>query len=748
MNSSNTSKNLPYDVEESEVDLSALLEKLVQYRFWLLLSVLIFLGVGFFYLWVTPPVYQANVVIQVESNKSIIPGMDEVTSALVASSGTSTEIELMRSRTVISEAIDRLSLDLLVMPRYFPVVGEAIARQGGSASELREAPLESLRKYGWGGEFLDFYRFVVPPSMTGREHVVRYLGSDEYVLLSPEGRILLQGAVGEVHQGSGYQIGIQSITALPGTEFIVRRQDRLDTILSYQALLNASEVGADTGIIEVTTESRDADLALRFLDIVTKSFIRRNVERHSEEASKSLDFLKGQLPEITEELERYEAEFNQYKVEVGSVDISLETGALLDQIVGIESSLAQLKMEKIELESKFNPGHPSFDTLQNKINELQSRKAKLNGQVANLPETQQELFGLRRNLDVSTAVYTQMLNNIQELDIVKAGTVGNVRIVDEAIVNRKAPVKPKKILVLMVSLCCGVVLGLVLVIVRESLRRGIMTVADLEKLGLVVYSSIPLSNHQEKLDGQKQKLGWRKLGGVSEVEPKLLAALNPADISIEALRSLRTSLHFAMLEAENNLIMISGPSPGVGKSFISANLAAVVAQTGRRVLVVDADMRRGYMHKIAGVGVEPGLSDVLAGQIGLDEAIRPTDVDGLFVLARGSVPPNPSELLMSKGVQSVFDSVGSTFDLVIVDTPPVMAVTDATIVGQYCGVTMLVTRFGVSLQKEIEVTSKRLLQNGITVKGAVLNAVERPATSYAYGYGYSHYSYDYYGKNN
>ncbi|AMO66996.1 polysaccharide biosynthesis tyrosine autokinase [Zhongshania aliphaticivorans] len=743
MNSYSVDNGTAQGVEQSEIDMSSLIEKLAHYRVMLVLSIIAALGVGVFYLWVTPPVYQANVIIQVESKKSLIPGMDEVTKALVASSETSTEIEIMRSRTIVEEAIERLSLDLRAVPKYFPVVGEALARGYPSSSSVSQAPL-GLVSYGWGGELIDFNVFRVPEFRKGREHILRYLGEGRYELYDSDDQLVLTGSIDEQKNIAGYSVHVNSIRARAGTEFLVSRQHRLDAILYYQSLLNATEVGLDTGIIELTTEHQDPNVALQFLDIVAKSFIRRNVDRHSEEASKSLAFLKSQLPQITAELEKYEAAFNLYKVEVGSVDISLETGALLDQIVGIESELAKLRIEKIELERKFNHGHPSFDTLQQKINALQSNKAELNSKVASLPETQQELFSLRRNLDVSTEIYTQMLNNIQELDIVRAGTVGNVRVIDPPIVNSKAPVKPKKVLVLLVAGCVGMVLGLALIVVRESLRRGVMTVADLEEVGLPVYASIPLSDQQEKLNivGKSRRGAARK----EKEYGLLLAAANPADIAIESLRSLRTSLHFAMLEADNNIIMISGPSPGVGKSFVSGNLAAVIAQTGRKVLVVDADMRRGHMHKMLGVQLESGLSEVLSGQMELNAAIKPTIVDGLYVLTRGTAPPNPSELLMSKGGEDLFSTIGADFDLVIVDTPPVMAVTDATIVGQYCGATMLVTRFCVSLQKEVEVTHKRLLQNGIAVKGVVLNAVERPATSYAYGYGYSHYNYNYYGK--
>ena len=375
--------------------------------------------------------------------------------------------------------------------------------------------------------------------------------------------------------------------------------------------------------------------------------------------------------------------------------------------------------------------------------ELRSRKQELDERIKSLPGTQQELLGLKRDLEVGTEIYTQLLNNIQELDIVRAGTVGNVRIVDDAAVNVEEPVKPKKPLIVVIATLLGGFLSVALVLVRSALNRGVENPDDIEAIGLPVYTSIPLSDEQRKLDGVGRRRQAIRKKHKNQHPHDLLAHKNPTDIAVESLRNLRTSLHFAMLEAENNVMMISGPSPNVGKSFVSGNLAAVVAQAGQRVLLIDMDLRKGYMHKMFGMQPDNGVSDVLGKRISVQEAIKPTRVGELFVMPRGVIPPNPSELLMSQQLTDLLNEVKEQFDLVIVDTPPIMAVTDAAIVGRQCGVTMIVARFGLNPIKELEVTKQRFEQNGITVKGVVLNAVERRASGYGYGYGYGYYHYEY-----
>jgi tyrosine-protein kinase Etk/Wzc len=198
-----------------------------------------------------------------------------------------------------------------------------------------------------------------------------------------------------------------------------------------------------------------------------------------------------------------------------------------------------------------------------------------------------------------------------------------------------------------------------------------------------------------------------------------------------------------MLEASNNRLMISGPSPKVGKTFISANLATVVAQVGQRVLLVDVDMRKGYLHKVLGTSSTNGLSDLLIKRCDLATAINKTGVENFDFISRGQIPPNPSELLMHANFTDFLEQVSNMYDLVILDTPPLLAVTDAAIVGRQSGTALVVARFGVSPIREIELTMRRFAQNGINLKGAIFNGVEKRASAY-YGYaGYGYYHYDY-----
>jgi len=283
------------------------------------------------------------------------------------------------------------------------------------------------------------------------------------------------------------------------------------------------------------------------------------------------------------------------------------------------------------------------------------------------------------------------------------------------------------------------------VLMLAALRRGVENPADIENMGLPVYAAIPFSGQQEQIEN---RLG-RKFRNAKDSGSNLLAITNPTDVSIEALRSLRTSIHFAMIEAKNNIFMITGPSPSVGKSFVLSNLAATMAQTGKRIVLIDADMRKGYVHKMFNLEKTDGLADYLAGSINYQQMLKTTEVEGLTVINHGTVPPNPSELLMSAKFEQLLQQLSADFDLVVIDTPPVMAVTDSAIVGRYAGTTMLVTRFQQNPLKEIEITVKRLEQNGIETKGVIFNAIKRSAGGYGYnygygyGYGYGYYTYDY-----
>jgi tyrosine-protein kinase Etk/Wzc len=720
-----------------EIDLMALVGALIDRRYFIAIVTSVFMVVGVIYALYAAPVYQASAMIQVEDSSASVPGFDDMSGMFESTSAAVTEIELLKSRSVIGEAVDTLNLDVIVEPKLFPLTGNRAFRsfKPESPGQLAE-PSFGASSFAWGGENIDVFRFDVPNYNIGTTFKIVAREKSHVELQNEDGEVLLSGAVGKELSNGIIDLTIRSVNARPGTEFLITKRDRLNTILDLQAAIGASEKGKDSGIVTLTLQSENALYAEKVLDKVASIYVRRNIDRNSAEAQKSLEFLEVQLPEVKKQLEFAEKRFNDYQIKQQSVNITLETQGVLEQIVELETKLQELELKRLELSRKFKKDHPTYQSVVEQISAVEKQKKNLTSEVTNLPSTQQELLRLKRDVEVSNQIYTMLLGKTQELDIVRAGTVGNVRIIDHAEVNLSKPVKPKKLLVVLIATILGSILAVTIVLIQKALHKGIEDPSEIEALGLPVYASVPFSDHQDKL------VSFGKLKNRKNTQANtILAVENPADLSIEALRSLRTSLHFAMMEAKNNVIAISGPSPGVGKSFISVNLATVLAQSDKKVLIVDADMRKGYLQKAFNEKWENGLSDFLSGRLELKNVIKQTKVENLHLITRGQIPPNPSELLMHERFSKLIETIKEHYDIVIIDTPPILAVTDPAIVSAHAGSTLLVTRFGQNHVRELDITRNRFEQNGINVKGVVFNGVLKKASN-AYGY-YGYYNYEY-----
>ncbi|ODB36810.1 tyrosine-protein kinase [Pseudoalteromonas sp. BMB] len=723
--------------DTQEIDLMALFGALLDAKWFIAGVTSLFMLLGVAYAIFSTPIYQATAMVQVEEKGGSVPGFDDMSGMFESTSAAVTEIELLKSRSVIGEAVDTLSLDTVVEPKLFPLFGGRSFRQFVPQTEGEVAePSFGASSYAWGGEKVEIHRFRVPKRAEGAEFTLLAQTGESFVLLNAEGEEVLSGKVGQEVKAGQFELTIKTLIARPGTEFSIVKRNRLQTILDLQGAISASEKGKDSGIINLALQDKTPAYAERVLDKVASIYVRRNVERNSAEAQQSLEFLEVQLPDVKRNLERAEKAFNEYQIRQESIDISLETQAVLEQIVILETKLQELELKRLELGRKFKREHPSYRGVVEQIDTVKRQRNELAGEVQGLPETQRELLRLKRDVEVNNEIYTLLLGKTQELDIVRAGTVGNVRIVDYAEVNTTQPVKPKKALIVMMATMLGGMLAIAIVLIQKALHKGIEDPSEIEALGLPVYASVPFSEYQVKLTGFA-----RARKGKTAKAKSILAIDNPADLSIEALRSLRTSLHFAMLEAKNNVIAISGPSPGVGKSFITVNLATVLAQSGKKVLVIDGDMRKGYLQTQFGMQWNDGLSDYLSGRLTLEQVTKHSQVEGLDVITRGQIPPNPSELLMHANFTKLVDEIKNKYDIVIIDTPPILAVTDPAIVSAHTGTTLLVTRFGQNHAREIELTRNRFEQNGIDVKGVVFNGVLRKASN-AYGY-YGYYNYEY-----
>ncbi len=723
--------------QDDEIDLGRLFGLLLDHKWWILIVTALFTLGGVIYALLATPVYQADALVQVERRSSISP-LGDMSSIFgeESDSQTAAEVQILRSRMVLGQVVDRLELDTVVTPTPLPVLGDALRRRGIERPGVMEG-----RAAVWGGETLALGRFEVADHLRGEPLTLRALGEGRFQLRL-DGRELGEGEVGQTRsfQGDDIQLRVAALTAPAGAEFTLTKRSRAASVRSLAGRLNVSEVGggrnASTGMLSLTLTGTETDEITHALDTVAEVFLLQNVERQSAEAEQSLAFLQRQAPELRGQLAAAEDSLNEYRVGMDSVDLSSEARAAIEQFIEIERKLNELEFQEAELTQEVTRNHPSLQALMRQKRYLQEEREELNQRVNQLPAAQQEVVRLTRDVEVTQAIYVNVLNKIQELQVAKAGTVGNVRIIDKAQIG-PGPIEPKKPLIVVLATLLGGMLSVGVVLVRGLLRRGVESPEQIEDAGLPVYATVPLSDAQQKLI---KRIKHKRDPKGQEVTTAVLAEKDPTDTSIEALRSLRTSLHFAMLDAGDNRVVITGPSPGIGKSFISVNLGAVCAQDGQKVLVVDADMRKGHVHHAFGSSSEGGLSELLSGKAELDDVLRSANQEGLSYIVRGNAPPNPSELLRNRRFSEFLAEASRRFDLVILDTPPVLAVTDATVVATQCATTLMVLRFQMNTVKEIQIATRRLETAGVITKGAILNAMERKAATY-YGYGYYNYAY-------
>jgi tyrosine-protein kinase Etk/Wzc len=700
---------------------------------WLILAMTVAALIGgVLYVKLVTPIYSSDTLLQVEEKKKGIPGLEDMAAMFPTDSAADTEIEILRSRSLVEQLVEKNSLDVEAHVRYFPIIGAAIARahRGGGLA----APFFGLSRYGWGGERMTVDRLSVPPDLESENLLLLAGENGRYRVLGPDGEQLVDGEVGKPAAAEGRRIAlfVSELQGRPGTQYQLVKRPREEVVRQLQNSLAIGEKGKKTGIIRVELNGPDVPKLVATLDALSDAYVRQNVERKSEEAERTLQFITSQLPELKVRLDKAEEALNAYRSRHGTIDLPLESKAAIEKSVALEKVATELQLQRAEFNQKFTDNHPFLLAVNKKLAEVESERSAMNGRIKRLPESELNSVRLLRDVKVANELYVLLLNKAQELRVVKSGTIGNVRVLDRAFAPRK-PVSPRVANSLGMAVMLGLALGILLAFARRALSRGVGDPDVLEAAtGLSFYASIPHSATQPQLV-RAAKRGE----GISA----LLATRDPTDPAIESLRSLRTSLQFALMDSPNNVVAFSGPRPGIGKSFVSSNFAHVAADSGKRVLLIDGDLRKGSLHRLFGFRREGGLSDVVAGSLRFDDALHRV-FDNLHVLTQGQIPPNPSELLMSQRFRELIEGVAKDYDLIVIDTPPILAVTDAAIIGRQAGVTLLVLRAGLHPVREVTQALKRFAQSGVRPAGMVFNDVTGVSSGYGYAYGYG-YHYDY-----
>lgn len=722
------------DEREGMVDLTSWFDVLVRYR-WTFFGVagLVILA-GMFYAWIARPVYQADIMVQVEENlnpstaaanrvaASISPVFDVKPAA-------SAEIELLQSRMVVGRAVDNLMLNIEASPRYFPILGRAIAQND---PELSRPGLFGWGGFAWGGESISVTELNVPAEMEERKIMVTALGDGQYRVSFASDPATATGKVGApltVRTAYGpVQMTIAKLDGRPGTQYVVRHLPRATAISRLQRQLHIMERGKQSGVIGVTLEGESPQLTAAILNEIGMEYVDQNVRRKAAEAEKSLAFLEGQLPQLKQQVETAETRYNAMRNQRGTVDLSEESKLILGQSVQIQTRLQELQQKRQELTMRFVGDHPSIAAIDNQINSLSNQLNSVTGRIQRLPDVEQNVLRLMRDVKVSTELYQALLNDVQQLKLMKASKVGTARLVDPATVPLK-PVRPNRMLIVGVAGGLGVLLGLLMVVLRRSLDGGLTDADEIEQqTGLTVYSTIPQS-----------QLQTRRFAG-ARPQPGLLALQEPEDPAMESLRSFRTALQFALVGSRNRIVVMTGPAPGVGKSFICANFAAILAAGGKRVLLIDGDLRRGGLNHRFGSRRSPGLSELLVGAP-LDKVVQRQVAPGLDFIATGEHVPQPADMLNSTAMEALLDELKTRYDVVLIDSPPVLSASDAGILASKAGAVFLVARADMTTSSELQASSKALRHAGGDVKGVLFNGLQVEGRWYRSHYHFGKYRY-------
>lgn len=661
------------------------------------------------------PVYEANMLLHVEedspnTSKNIL---NDVSSLFETKKAAIAEMELLHSRLVVARAVDTLRLYIDARPRYFPLGGEWIAaRRGG---ELSEPGLFGRGGYVWGGEKIEVASFDVPDAMYNQDFTITALGGGRYRLGDSKGRPVLEGETGLAAHAAGadgaIDLVVTRLRANPGARFTLRRSSRLAALEQVQRSLQIAEQGKQSGVIAVKLHGANPQQVYATLTEIGSEYMRQNLARRTEEAQKTLAFLDRQLPVLRHQLESAEASYNGYRSSHATVNLEQEVRIALDTLAAAQTRRGTLTQKRAELLGRYTDEHPLLQALNQQSRETVREIDELEARIKRLPLVEQEQARLARDVKVSTDLYTELLNTAQQLRLVAVGRVGNVRMVDMPVAPER-PLKPNRSLIVVLGMVTGLFLGALLAFASKAVGGGIDDPERIEAMlgARTVHATIPHSRSQDRLRRQARKRA-----------PLLLAQAAPDDAAAESLRAFRAALQFVLPHSRNNVVSCLGPTRRVGASFVSVNLALLMASGGKRTLLIDADLRDGRLHEYFGIERSGGLAECLAGALQPHMAVRHGVADHLDFIPCGSVLPQQTELLQHRHLASLLESLSARYDVVLMTAPPVMEAADALVVGAHAGAVFLVTRAGVTTEGQLNAAVKRLNQAGIAPHGVVFN---------------------------
>lgn len=680
----------------------------------ILIIVSIFLIGAIHYARTRPPVYASSALIRVDDSGvgSMLSeqGSSGLQSSLgLATSGTAVQEALLESPYVLGYVADQLGLDIAAGPT--------------SSKKPSQIKVDYLH---------------VPNAFLARALTLTNDGNGRYTLYTPQGVKIGSGVVGQVFSenyfGEPLQIRVAALSGPVGAGFSVEKIPEDDISDGLVGGLDVEEIKEGTGILKLRYSSSTPENAQTILNAILSALIVKNLQQKSEQIKNITAFMSKTIPKSKNEIDKTEDALNTYSVKAGVFDAKAEEGRTVLGIESLKQQLIELKFEKMLLLQKYTPLFPLVLATSQKEKWMQSQIDRLEKKLNALPKITQEEMRFESDLKLQTQLYSGMQMKLQQMQLMKASADSGVKILTSASYPT-SPIPVRMVAIVGAGVALGMIVSLGIILIRFMLAPVINDHDEVEHaLGVSVIGILPFSQKQY----QYEKMAKR---GVDQ--PFLLSQNNPKDVSVEGLRSVRTSLQMLLLEAKDNVLAITSCSPSSGKSFISSNLGKLFADTGKRVLLIDADIRLGKLHKSFGISKMPGLVNYLDGTENDLLLVIQRNVldklDKLDVMATGVYPEDPAELLGSDKFETLIQQLKKQYDLIIIDTPPVLAVTDPALLLRHAGVNLMILGVGKDSFKEVLHAQRILNKSHVKLSGLIFNHV------LAYKPGYGSYS-GYHGK--
>ena len=690
------------------------------------------------------PIYVSDALIQVEQKKGN-GGLGAIKDVQVESSQSSPligEMEILQSRAVIGEASEALKANIdIKVDNRLPIIGGWLSRILDKGPDGLAIPMWPDSALAWGGEELRITHLGVPPSAYGKPLFLKVGPEQSWILSNKLGKELLVGQGIETEAMSSdkqYALALEKLKARPGTVFKLTVYDPLASIGAILGAITTSESKRGSNLIRVTFSNTSPYRAAEMLTAVVNAYVGQNISRRSEESKKSLDFLNSEMPRIKSKLENDEQILSGYRHNNRASDLPGEVPALIAQTTGVEKDQLELELKLKEFQIRYQPDHPLMKGLRLQLDQLKTQAGALDQKISQLPQAQQDYIRKELEVVVNRQLYVSLLNNAQQLQIAKAGTIGNVYVVDPPVAPLN-PSRPKKPLVVAIGALLGLILGFAVCQVLALLSGIVRDPKKLEQeVGLTTFAIMPIAKEQTDV-----------IAASNDQAVFMLSKEKPTAVPVEALRSLRTSTLFALSEKpRSKVILITSAVPSQGKSFISANLAYLLASTNKRVLLLEADVRKASLRRYIPFDKKDlGLTSVLRDDQGVDSVILKNVYENLDFLPAGHAVKNPGDMLSSDAMIHLINTMADRYDYVVIDSPPLLPVNDARSLARAADVTLFVARQEMTSVAEIRAAIDIFDKGGSTIDGLVFNGFVPSQLRYGYNYGYGYRNYGLYGRN-